>query len=72
MTWTGYPPDPTTDGWHWLREEGSGFPFPLLWDRYQQTWHEGALTSRMSVTPERLSSDFYVRRIEYVGPCVMP
>ena len=68
MTWTGYPPDPTTDGWHWLRQ-GDALE-AVYWERPR--WFVGAFGHVRGFRPDELLNRTHVPRIEYVGPCVMP
>ena len=74
--WTGFPPDPTTDGWHWLRCD-PGELGPARWNAATRKWTEGRLFNVTSaMTPHGLANLHRrapnMPRIEYVGPCVMP
>ena len=79
VTWTGLPPDPTIDGWHWLRVDGFGgcatmiVTEPVLWTAETQTWSGGRMFGDcVEEAPSTMASLCYPGRAEYVGPCVMP
>jgi hypothetical protein len=56
--WNGLPPDPTQDGWHWLRY--SGRPF---------LWHWNAIDNRWATDFE---PSFVAEHFAYVAPCPYP
>ena len=67
--WNGYPPDPTVDGWHWLRH---GELSPAYWQADIKAWSQGGLVCGGSADPAYLASDVFQGGVQYVGPCLMP
>lgn len=67
--WNGCPPDPSVDGWHWLRHGGL---CPAEWIAADRKWYQGGICCGGSCTPEQLLSPHFAEGVQYLGPCPTP